>query len=496
MTALRPEILEQLSGFIDRRLGLHFPESRHRELLRGLARAATELGMSGPEELARLILSGHADQRLLDVLAGNLVIGETYFFRDKRLLELLRQEVLPDLLRKARVQGRGLRIWSAGCCSGEEPYTLAMIVKELSPDGQPPVTILATDLNPRFLDKARRGIYREWSFRETPERARQAWFRPLPDGAWELSPEIRAMVSLASLNLAADPYPAMENRTNGQDLILCRNVLMYFSPRLGLRVVSKLHRCLVEDGLLVVGPSEGALVTRSGLFGVSLGERGILYRRVPCPPDAPAAAGMPAPAPEPWRLSEPPDTRPSSEPEAPGLLDKHAREGAIPMEQALHDARAAFERGCYSEAGARLAAVDRARLSKPQRGLLAHLTARLLAGSGDLGNAEKACREAVAEDKMHAGHHYLLAVILQEMRRLEEAVEAFRKALYLDQDFILAHFSLGMLLGELGREEESRRGFENALAGLAKLDRGKVVPESEGLTAGRLTEIIQAMTGC
>lgn len=184
MTALRPEILEQLSGFIDRRLGLHFPESRHRELLRGLARAATELGMSGPEELARLILSGRADQRLLDVLAGNLVIGETYFFRDKRLLELLRQEVLPDLLRKARVQGRGLRIWSAGCCSGEEPYTLAMIVKELSPDGQPPVTILATDLNPRFLDKARRGIYREWSFRETPERARQTWFRPLPDGLW------------------------------------------------------------------------------------------------------------------------------------------------------------------------------------------------------------------------------------------------------------------------------------------------------------------------
>lgn len=494
-SSLSSETLAQLSRFIGQHLGLHFPVERHKELLRGVARAAAELGRDGPEVLAEEILTGRASRHVLDSLAGQLTIGETYFFRDKRLLDLLREEVLPDLLRRAGRENRPLRIWSAGCCTGEEPYTLAIMLKELMRGAtQTPVSILATDLNPRFLDKAERAVYRQWSFRATPSRIRNAWFRSLPDEAWELSPDIRSMVSLANLNLAVDAYPALENRTNAQDLILCRNVLMYFSPQLAQKIVARLHSCLVDGGLLVVGPSEGSLVTQSGLFIAEMSERGILYRRESCqlkPATTAAATSKPT---EPG-LDRPPVTPAQVSPPAAGLLDRKVAGEASPIEQALHGARAAVERGCYAEAGERLAAVDRSGLSPAQSGLLANLTARMLAGSGNLEQAEQTCRKAIAVDKMHAAHHYLLAVILQEMRRLEEAVEAFKKAIYLEPAFLLAHFSLGMLLKELGRGQESRRSLENALAGLRGMDREEIVPESEGMTAGRLTEIIQVMIG-
>ncbi len=495
-SSISHETLSRLSRFVGAHLGLHFPPERHKDLLRGVARAAAELGRDSPETLVDEILSGRASRHVLDSLAGQLTIGETYFFRDKQLMNLLREKVLPDLLLRARREARALRIWSAGCCTGEEPYTLAILLKEfMRGETQVPVSILATDLNPRFLDRAERAVYRQWSFRSTPSRIRNAWFRSLPDDAWELSPDIRSMVSLASLNLAVDAYPALESRTNAQDLILCRNVLMYFSPQLARKVVSRLHSCLVDGGLLVVGPSEGSLVTQSGLFHVEMGEHGILYRREACrlmppPPLKPAAVEPMKPGITGFAalpMQEPPP--------AAGLLDRKAAGKASPIEDALRAARSAVERGCYSEAGKLLAAVDRSGLSPKQSGLLANLTARMLAGSGQLEQAEETCREAIAKDKMHAAHHYLLAVILQEMRRLEEAVEAFRKTLYLDPAFLLAHFSLGMLLKELGHGQESRRSLENALTGLRGLDREEIVPESEGMTAGRLREILETMLG-
>jgi len=532
-TSLSEKALEQLSQVITRRLGLHFPKERYHDLQRGLARAAADLADSGNladldnlgdlgadniQTLAAKIASGHADQRILDILAVHLTVGETYFFRDKRFLTLLRQEILPDLLSRARREGRRLRVWSAGCCTGEEPYTLAMLLKEaMAVTGQVEVTILATDLNPRFLEKARRGIYSEWSFRQTPSRMRNAWFRPLPDGSWELSCKIRSMVSLGCLNLAVDAYPAMENRTNGQDLILCRNVLIYFSPQLGRQVIDKLYRCLVDGGLLAVSPSEGSLVTASKVFSALPSEHGTVFRRLSCPAPTlepepfadrpqvrPFDQAGPGPVRFPFRqhtLSATPVSPRAGQPlvvsgaARPGNLDRSVSKEASTIGQVLEKSHKALERGCHAEAGGYLKAVDKSGLTQAQIGLVASLEARLLAGSGELGKAEQACREAIAADKLHVGHHYLLAVILQEMDRLDEAAQALTRAIYLDQDFVLAHFTLGMLHKEQGRKQAGRKSLENALAGLKGLGRDDLVPASEGMTAGRLTEIIRATLG-
>jgi chemotaxis protein methyltransferase CheR len=118
------------------------------------------------------------------------------------------------------------------------------------------VVVLATDINPRVLDRARQGGYGEWSFRNTPPWVKSHYFRRLGDGRYEILPRIRRVVEFAYLNLVEDMYPSLPTNTNAMDLILCRNVLMYFDPALAKKVVGRFHRCLVPDGWLVVSPYE------------------------------------------------------------------------------------------------------------------------------------------------------------------------------------------------------------------------------------------------
>lgn len=142
--------------------GLRFPKERRADLKRALASAAGEL-KSSEDTLLDALIAGALDDRQRDTLASHLTVGETYFFRAPELLDALREHVLPMLVRE-RAGSRRLRLWSAGCCTGEEPYTLAMLLRESIPDIDAwQVSILATDVNPRFLHKARQGIYGEWS---------------------------------------------------------------------------------------------------------------------------------------------------------------------------------------------------------------------------------------------------------------------------------------------------------------------------------------------
>ena len=164
--AMSPSLLGRLSEFIAARMGLHFPQERWGDLANGLALAAGEHGLQDAEEYAQWLLSAALTRREIEALASHLTVGETYFFREKRSFEILEDEVIPELI---RVHGSGdlrLRIWSAGCCTGEEAYTVAMLLDKMIPNlFDWNVTILATDINPKFLESASRGIYGEWSFR-------------------------------------------------------------------------------------------------------------------------------------------------------------------------------------------------------------------------------------------------------------------------------------------------------------------------------------------
>ena len=169
---------------------------------------------------------------------------ESYFFRERAELE----RTLSELIAARRAQRR-LSLWSAGCAAGEEPYTLAMLLDGLLPDREAwQISILATDVDAAALETARRGTYGEWALRETPEWARGLHFERHGRREFELSRTIRAAVTFGSLNLAADDFPG------SLDMIVCRNVLMYFTEAARERTVRRLRAALAPGGRLLLSP--------------------------------------------------------------------------------------------------------------------------------------------------------------------------------------------------------------------------------------------------
>ena len=132
-------------------------------------------------------------------------MGETYFFREQRALEVLTTQILPSLMQDPQHGERHIRIWSAACCTGEEPYSIAITLATtmlMFPDWQ--VSIIGTDINPRFLQRASRGVYTEWSFRNTPAWIKERYFQCTADNQFALCPEIKQMVTFFPLNLAEE----------------------------------------------------------------------------------------------------------------------------------------------------------------------------------------------------------------------------------------------------------------------------------------------------
>ena len=431
--ALDAWLLEAVSRSVEAQLGLHYPPERWPDLERGLRGAAAELGFESVDACARALTAASLGHAQIEALAAHLTIGETYFFRDPAVFKALSTQVFPALVREKAGRAKRLRIWSAGCCTGEEPYSIAIALREVLPDIDDwQVEILATDINPRFLHKAVAGIYGPWSFRGVPEATRSIWFHPRPEGRFEVVPEIRRMITFACLNLVEDVWPSLATATNAMDLIVCRHVLMYFTRERVRQVVGNFHRALVAHGRLIVSPTEAS----GELFPAFLPPeiRGVaLYRK----------DGVPAPsAPPPPVPSGPPTPVARTLPAAPR---DHAAE------------------------------------------------ARRLANDGHLTAALAACDRAVAANRLVAAHHYLRGVILQEQGAAASAVTALRRALYLDPDFVLVHFTLGHLLLRQGRQTDARRYFANARALLHTSPPDALLPESEGLTAGRLLAILTSM---
>ena len=435
-------LMSRLSELVAARTALHFPREKWGDLERRAGSAAKEFGFAEADAFIRWLVSSPLAKEQLDVLASHLTIGETYFWREPRVFEALGERILPELIRSREKGERRLRIWSAGCATGEEPYSIAIALRRVLPDPEDwHVTILATDINPGFLRKAAAGVYGAWSFRNAPPWLKEGCFRQAADGRHALLPEIREMVTFAYLNLAQDIYPSTLNDTNAMDLVFCRNVLMYFSPERAGQVGQRLYRSLVDGGWLAVGASELSLQL-FGRFAPVHFPGTILYGK---------------------------DGRRSRS-------EVSQREG-IPAQEA--PARASRRETSAAVAPA---------VSPPA----ATLPARALANQGRLAEALAACDEALAAEKLDPGLHYLRATILQEQGGEKEAVAALKRALYIEPDFVLAHFALGNLAHRRGSARTARRCFENALALLSARRQEDILPESEGLTAGRFTEIIRA----
>lgn len=469
MTEISDSVLGSVARMIERRSGLFFPPEKWADLRKGLAGASAALGLPGGRELAERLLSPNPPADWLKSLLDQLTVGETYFFRESGTLDALESRILPELVRERSASSRSLRVWSAGCSTGEEPYTLSILLLRSIPDiARWNVSVLATDLNTESLRKAQEGIYTAWSFRGTPEWVKEAYFRPAGEHAWSVSPMVRKLVRFDRLNLNADRFPAPWNGTSELDLIFCRNVLMYFSPAHIDAVLRGYLEALVPGGYLVVSATELSLSRFEGFERVEHGSA-FCFRKPPVQA----------------RL-EPP--RPQRTQAARRSHHAGAAGSAVPQFSPRAHASAAPVPPRHGSPSVPAGAPP----SLPDSGYPLAV-ARRCADEGRFDEAALHCRAALESDPMNPAAYYLYGVVLQEKGDPAAAAREFRRAIYLDPEFVAPYVSLGRILAASGNPSEAVRHFRNALAILERYPNDEVVRESGGTTIGALAAMIRSI---
>jgi len=471
--------------------GLEFPVNRQPSAEAGMRRAMSALRITDPYALARAI-GTRGEAR--DAVLAELTIGESYFFREAGQLDVLRTTVLPTL--EARDTSRPLRLWSAGCASGEEPYTLAILLRELG--WVRPVRILGTDVATPRLDAARRARYTRWALRGVSDQRINRWFSRR-GSHFQLSDEIRSTVEFAQLNLVADDYPSAATDTHEQDIVLCRNVLIYFDMPVVAQITTRLLAALAPEGWLICGASDPMLVGLVPCEGV-MTPGGMAYRRADRPGRAVPVATVPV-TPEGWATPStsagtPPLRHPVAATAGPTLL-------ALPIPpEPPGDGYDGFQSDADAYAAADYVLAERLGRETLQREPAAPTWIRLvrsIANQGRLRDAESECARALDAHRLVAELHYLHATLLGAGGQVAEATRACRRALYLDRTFVMAHLQLGDTLARMGDRESARRAFANALESLAAMPLEAVVDGADGVPAARLRDIadqrLRGLTG-
>ena len=280
-----------LAGFLAQQAGLVFDQSRRPALAgivgdRIVATGAADLGAY----LARISAPAGTEerQRLLD----EVTIPETHFFRNPPQMQALRRRLLPELMRRAVARGRTLTVWSAGCSTGEEPFSLAMLAAEVAatlPEA-PQVRIAATDLSSVAVAATTRARYSGRSLALVDDRAFDRWFVAHDDGSYGVVPEIRAMVDVRLHNLVTDEPPFGPGEV---DLVVCRNVTIYFSRETMRELVGRFHGVLGAGGYLVVGHSETLWQVTDAFTLVTLGDAFAYRKDLPAVPEPVVEAAEP-----------------------------------------------------------------------------------------------------------------------------------------------------------------------------------------------------------
>jgi chemotaxis protein methyltransferase CheR len=427
------------------RTGHHYYDDKDALLRKRLDERAREVGASSLAAYEAVLAgpaTGDAEWRALEAA---ITVGETFFFRHSEQFAALRDTILPDLI-SAAANRRRLRIWSAGCSTGAEPYSLAILIERLLGDALPAwrVDILGTDINEQALVVARKGSYSAWSLRGMTdgERARDFDADTKPS-AWRLHQRHRPKVEFRRHNLLdLLPQPAEEWR--GFDLILCRNVLIYFGGYQAAPMLSALGQCLSPGGWLMIGYSDALADIPPELDIVQIESTRVFRPRSTAPQVTAVPTALPRPS-----LSEGRRAPQRPAPSAPRAIQAPAI-AATPTDDP-----------------------DLDRIRK-------------LADSGRLEEAAARCARALQAHPLDHRLHYYEALLAEAASDRSRAEAALRRAIYLCNDMVMAHYHLGLLLLQGGAAESGRRAMSVVVELCRAVPEDTVLVEGDGLRAGDL----------
>jgi len=433
----------RLKRLVIEHTGLAYYADKDNDFAARISHRLSARGVRDCTSYLRLLDGGKPGTEEMDALIAELTIGETYFFRQSEHFDALRDTILPEMLERNRLTRR-LRIWSAGCANGAEPYSIALVIREALGDSAASwnVRILGTDINRRYLAEAEAGRFSQWSFREEPERLRSRYFHR-EGKEWVIAPQAKTWLSFLHHNLVSDPIPPA-GEAPGFDLIFCRNVMIYFSQELIRATAARLYDALAEGGWLVVGHAEPN-AENFRLFQAVMASGITLYRKL----EARQPQGVLAPA-EPPRLPPvPPRAIAAAQPAQKPRPERPRQPAPAPTVEEV----------------------------------------RRLADRGEWRSAASRAQKLVEADSLNPAAHFMLALVLEHTGSTNQAVQSLRRAIYLDRAFVMAHYHLGLILERQRDAKRARRAFENVLELLGSRAGDEVLDHGDGISAADLSEL-------
>lgn len=503
MIAIAPaDDVARFRDVIARRLGLHFEEAKLGFLSEILQRRVQARGNGREAYLAAM--ESEPARGEWSALAPDLTVAETYFFRNIEQFRAFAEIGLPERM-QVRAGRRQLSFLSAGCATGEEAYSLAILAREHVPMPPWEVTILGVDLNPGALERAANARYPAWALRETPNEVRERWFRP--EGKdFRLDAGAREAVRFEARNLAEeDPELWQPER---YDAVFCRNVMMYFTPEQSQALIERIARALAPGGYLFLGHAETLrglsqdfrLRHTHGTFYYQRKENTELRPRQRSAAASPSALAAAAPlavavdGSESWieairRASE----RIQALAESP-LRPEHP-EATPPAPKPPPDLVLAFEMLRAERFAEALGLVQALAPDGARDPDVLLLRAVLLTHCGRLADAEEWCTKLLALDELNAGAHYVLALCREAAGDRHGAADHDQVAAYLDPAFAMPRLHLGLLARKSGDHGMARRELEQALELLGREDPSRLLLFGGGFSREALIALGRAELG-
>lgn len=414
-------------------------------------------------------------------LSQNLTIGETYFFRHFEQMEAFSQQALPH--RRSLQQGRPIRILSAGCSTGEEPYSLAMLAHQMGLT-EHEVEFVGVDINTISLAKARRARYSAWALREAPRAERNRWFSQ-NGSEYTLSSTITDSVKFFAANLLG-PDSALWLRQK-YDIIFCRNVLMYFCPSKAREVLRRFHQLLFDDGYLFLGHAE-TLRDLSDDFELQ-SSHNCFYYRSPSGRSSSHTLVSPQPRPESTYSKNWFESIQASSDRVRQLSDLPALTTPTTSTADLSRIWKLYEQERYSEAMPCLQRLSPETLQSPEALLLQALLQLHL---GNFEEAEKLCKELLPQKSFASGARYLLGLCREGLGDPKGAVLEHRAARTLDPGFAMPSLHLGLLARRADERSSARRELENALLLLQQEDISRLRMFASGFSRDSLLALCRS----
>jgi chemotaxis protein methyltransferase CheR len=504
--------IESFRGLVAERLGLYFEDGKLDFLADVLRQRMADSGCHLFSAYQKHISSLAAERSEICALAGQLTVGETYFFRYAEHFRVFSEVVLPSRMR-TRGGERRLRILSAGCASGEEPYSLAILVRERFPElASWDVEILGFDVNSSMIGRAKQARYSSWSLRETPNDLQLKYFRG-HGRDFQLDEVVRSAVRFEERNLVEDD-PLFWQR-GSFDAVFCRNVTMYLTMDAARSVVARIAQSLAPGGFLFLGHAE-TLRAVSHEFHLRHTHETFYYQRreshetacvTTLPVEIADYSSVRRPVPE---LLEPNDSwfsaiRRASERIATLTREKNGMAAGASGSMAPRTSPArtagrtpAWDRTLalellrserFSEATELLRALPAESRADPDTQLL---MAVLLTNGGELPEAEKVCRQILNLDELNAGAHYLMALCREHAGDHGGTLQHDQAAVYLDSTFAMPHLHLGLVAKRSADAEMARRELGRALSLLDREDASRILLFGGGFTREALVDFCRA----